>query len=398
MALEIQNKLDMLARAAKFDVCGYSPPGHDEKSPLGFVYKAALPEGGCSSLFKVLLTNVCTNDCAYCVNQVGRDCPRTSFKPEELARTFMDLYRKRTVQGMFLSSAIAGDATRTQEKMVDTVEILRLKHHFRGYVHLKILPGADFASVEAACKLASRVSINMEAPTAHHLAKLTARKNIFEGILEPMQWVKKIVAGNETLVPSGQTTQFVVGAADETDRDLMHTTAALYRDIGLRRAYFSAFNPVSHSRLEDHRPTPPMREHRLYQTDWLLRVYGFPPSEVEMALGEDGNLALKKDPKVTIAQRQPWLFPLDINKAGYEELLRVPGIGPVAAGRIVQARRDHSINSMAQLRKMKVLTGRAGAYIWFKGMLEFEKQMSFLPGIEEAGTPEALPELAEVLR
>jgi len=346
----------------------------------------------------VLLTNVCVNDCGYCVNQSGRDCPRATFKPEELARTFMDLYRKKLVQGIFLSSAIAGDATRTQEQMVDTIDILRNKHQFKGYVHLKILPGADFASVEAGCKLASRVSVNMEAPTAHHLAKLSSRKNILRGIVEPMQWVKKIVANNEMLVPSGQTTQFVVGAADETDRDLLHTTGALYRDVGLRRVYFSAFQPVSRSRLEDHRPTPPIREHRLYQTDWLLRVYGFPQSEVELALGEGGNLALKKDPKLVIAERQPWLFPLDVNKAGYDELLRVPGIGPVSAQRIVDSRKDHSINSMEQLRKMKVVTRRAAAYVWFKGMLEFEKQMSFMPEVSETVADEPLPELAEVVK
>ena len=316
MAVDTESRLNTLAAAAKFDVCGYSGPNQEQPSPFRFIYKAALPSGGCTSLFKVLQTNVCTNDCVYCVNQVGRDCPRASFKPEELAKTFMDLYRKRLVQGIFLSSAIAGDATRMEEQMVNTVEILRHKHGFKGYVHLKILPGADFASVEAACKLATRVSVNMEAPTAHHLARLSSRKNILRGIVEPMQWVKKIVANNETLVPSGQTTQFVVGAADETDRDLLHTVAALYRDVGLRRAYFSAFSPVSHSRLEEHLPTPPIREHRLYQTDWLLRVYGFPASEVELALGEGGNLALKKDPKRAIAERQPWLFPLDVNKAG----------------------------------------------------------------------------------
>lgn len=378
MALDIENKLDTLSAAARFDVCGYSGPNAERPSPLRFIYRAALPTGGCTSLFKVLLTNVCTNDCAYCVNQVGRDCRRATFKPEELARTFMDLYRKRLVQGIFLSSAIAGDAIRTEQKLVDTIELLRRKHQFKGYVHLKILPGADFASVEAACRLATRVSVNMEAPTAHHLARLSSRKNIYEGIIEPMRWVKRIVASNDMLVPSGQTTQFVVGAADETDRDLLHTVAALYREIGLRRAYFSAFRPVTHSRLEDHRATPSIREHRLYQTDWLLRVYGFSPAEVELALGIEGNLGLQKDPKQVIAQRQPWLFPLDINEAGYEELLRVPGIGPVSAQRILEARRDHSINSVEQLRKMKVMTGRAMPYIWFRGMLEFEKQMSFL--------------------
>ena len=398
MGLEIEDKLDTLSAAAKFDICGYSGPNRVERSPLRFIHKAALPGGGFVCLFKVLLTNVCTNDCAYCVNQVGRDCPRATFQPEELARVFMELYRKRLVQGLFLSSAIAGNASRTMEKMVTTVEILRQRHQFKGYIHLKILPGASFDCVEAGCQLATRVSVNMEAPTAHHLARLSTKKNIHQGIIEPMRWVKKIVANNEMLVPSGQTTQFVVGAADETDRDLLHTTEALYGEIGLRRIYFSAFQPVSRTRLEDHRPTPPIREHRLYQTDWLLRVYGFSPQEVELALGEEGNLSLKNDPKQVIAQKQPWLFPLDVNKASYEELLRVPGMGPVSAQRIVEARRDHSINSMEQLRKMRVILKRAAPYIWFKGMLDWEKQMSFLPQLEENETEPPIPELAEVIR
>jgi predicted DNA-binding helix-hairpin-helix protein len=259
-----------------------------------------------------------------------------------------------------------------------------------------MLPGADFASIEAGCKLATRVSINMEAPTAHHLARLSSRKNIYNGIIEPMRWVKQIVANNEILVPGGQTTQFVVGAADETDRDLLHTSEALYHEIGMRRIYFSAFRPVAHSRLEEHRATPPVREHRLYQTDWLLRVYGFSPTELELALNPEGNLPLTTDPKVAIARQQPGNFPLDVNKASYEELLRVPGVGPVSAQRIIDTRHDHSINSVAQLLKMKVVTKRAMAYLWFKGMLEFEKQASFLPDLEESEIP--IPELVEAVR
>ncbi len=397
MPLPIETRLDTLAAAAKFDVCGYNGPNGDLPSPERFIYRAALPAGGCTSLFKVLLTNVCTNDCAYCVNQVGRDCPRAAFQPDELAGTFMELYRKRMVEGIFLSSAIAGSATRTQEKMVNTVEILRKRYSFNGYVHLKILPGADHASVEAGCKLASRVSINMEAPTAAHLSRLSSRKNILDGIIEPMKWVKDLVAKNEMLVPSGQTTQFVVGAADETDRDLLHTVAALYRDIGMRRVYFSAFKPVSQSRLEDHPPTPPIRQHRLYQTDWLLRVYGFSSAEVELALEPQGRLPLKTDPKLAIARKQPGLYPLDVNKAGYEDLLRVPGIGPVSANRILEARQTHSVNSVEQLRKMKVVTKRAMAYLWFKGMLEWEKQLSLMPQVDDSPPDVALPELAELV-
>ncbi len=374
------DKLELLTRAAQFDVCGYS--GRRELTdPSRFIYRAAVPGKGTTCLFKILQTNVCTNDCIYCVNQVGRDIPRGVFQPEELARTFMNLYSRHMVRGLFLSSAIGGNATRTMGSMLDTVTILRQRYEFKGYIHLKILPGADFSCVEAACKLADRVSVNMEAPTVQHLARLSLKKDLHHGIVERMRWVKQIMRHDEKLVPSGQTTQFVVGAAGETDRELLTTVSSLYQEIGLRRAYFSACAPVSRSRSEDLRPTPPIREHRLYQTDWLLRVYNFPLKEVELSLNEKGNLLLAKDPKLIIAQREPWLFPVDINKASYDELLRVPGIGPISARRIVEARRDTSIDSIEQLKKMRVVTRRAAAYIWLPGR-PYEKQGCFLPQLE----------------
>jgi predicted DNA-binding helix-hairpin-helix protein len=279
--------------------------------------------------------------------------------------------------------------------MIKTVELLRRRYEFKGYIHLKILPGASFDLVEAACRLADRVSVNMEAPTAQHLARLSTKKDLAQGILEPMRWVKKLVRANEKLVPAGQTTQFVVGAAHETDRDILRTTQALYREIELRRVYFSAFRPISNSPLEGLPPASPLRAHRLYQADWLLRVYGFSPQEVELALGERGDLPLRKDPKLVIAEKQPWLFPVDVNRASYEELLRVPGIGPVSAGRILETRREHRIFSMAQLGKMGVATGRAARFVWFQGMLDFEKQMSFLPQLDGIAPPSPL--LAGVL-
>ncbi|OGO17999.1 MAG: hypothetical protein A2Z15_08200 [Chloroflexi bacterium RBG_16_50_11] len=379
----ISDKLSMLTRGTQFDICGFSSRGPTDELPLSFIYRASLPGGGCCNLFKVLLTNVCVNDCAYCVNQIGKDSPRSSFAPDELAKVFMELHRKRLVDGLFLSSGIAGSPSRTMEAMVKTVEILRQSYKFTGYIHLKILPGASFDCVEAGCRLATRVSVNIEAPTAHHLAKLTAKKDLHYGILERMRWVKQIVSKNESLIPAGQTTQFVVGAAGETDRDLLHTSTALYKDIGLRRVYFSAFHPVIGTRSEGLSPAPPLREHRLYQTDWLFREYHFSPQDVELALGEDGNLSLKNDPKLIIARRQPWLFPLDINRADYTELLHVPGIGPASAKKIITARRDHSINAMEQLRKMRVVLKRAVPYIWFKGMLDYERQLSFSPQIDE---------------
>ncbi|MBI4296804.1 MAG: putative DNA modification/repair radical SAM protein [Chloroflexi bacterium] len=399
--MDLMDKLDTLVAAARFDVCGYSGVRSASRpvnsSPKRFIHRAALPGGGSVCLFKVLLTNVCLNDCGYCVNQIGRDIPRSSFQPDELARLFMEFYRKRWVRGLFLSSAIGHNATRTMESMVNVVQILRQRYEFEGYIHLKILPGASFDCVEAGCKLATRVSVNIEAPTAHHLAKLSHKKDLHNGILERMRWVKQLTTNTGNIVPSGQTTQFVVGAAGETDHDILRTTEALYREIGLRRVYYSAFHPIMDSRLEDVRPTPPIREHRLYQTDWLLRVYRFSPGEVALALGDGGNLSLRKDPKLVIAQRQPWLFPVDINHASYDELLRVPGIGPVSAQRIVETRKDHSIFSLEQLRKMKVVTKRAMPFIWFHGMLHYDKQSSFVPQLDDNDINQPVPSLAEAV-
>jgi predicted DNA-binding helix-hairpin-helix protein len=187
----------------------------------------------------------------------------------------------------------------------------------------------------------------------------------------------------------------VVGAAGENDREILNTTVALYREVELRRVYYSPFSPVRDSRLEGVPAAPPIRAHRLYQADWLLRVYGFPYREVELALRANGNLPLKKDPKQIIAEQQPWLFPVDINRSSYDDLLRVPGIGPISAQRIVEAREDHSINSMTQLKKMRVVMKRAAPYVWFQGMLSTEKQASFIPQLEEEALPE--PTLAGVL-
>jgi len=391
------DKLVTLVNAARFDACGCG--GSAAKPGLGIVHNAALPGGGCVPLLKVLLTNACVNDCAYCVNQVGRDIPRCSFQPEELARLFMELYIKRIVQGLFLSSGIGSDASRTMESMVKVVEILRYRHRFVGYIHLKILPGARFDCVEAACRLASRVSVNIEAPTAPHLARLSLKKDLHHGIIERMRWVKKIISQNERLVPSRQTTQFVVGAAGETDRDILRASEILYHDIGLRRIYFSAFRPISDSPLENLSPAPPMREHRLYQTDWLLRVYGFSPLDLELALDKNDSLSITKDPKLVIAQKQPWLFPVDVNRAGYGTLIRVPGIGPASAKRIIEARRVHSIDSTQQLKKMGVVMKQALPFIWFKSMFGYGKQMSFMPrlnGDMDWETP-ALTEAATVI-
>jgi len=267
--------------------------------------------------------------------------------------------------------------------MIDAVHILRGRYQFKGYVHLKILPGASFSCVEEACRIATRVSVNMEAPTAAYLARLSSKKDIHSGILERMNWVRQLIGKNPYLAPGGQTTQFVVGAAGESDRDLLARTDSLYGEIGLKRVYFSAFRPVSDSRLENLLPAPALRQHRLYQADWLLRVYGFSLREVDLAVGKSGNLPLDQDPKRLIALAQPWFYPVDVNKASYAELLRVPGIGPTSAQKILDVRQESRIDSLKQLQKMRVVVRRAAPYIRYEGMLDWEKQLSFLPALEE---------------
>ncbi len=372
------DKLEILGPAAEYDTCNdcCSNPSLQVHNPWRYIYHASLPSGGLIALFKVLMTNVCTNDCAYCANQTGRDIPRTTFQADELANLFLSLYRKRMVQGLFLSSAMGINPPRTMEAMLKTVEILRYTHKFHGYIHLKILPGTTPQYIDAACRLANRVSINIEAPTPEYLSRLSSQKDLTHGIITPMQIIKNIMEKNKDAVPAGQTTQFVVGAAGESDRDILHTTTSLYQDIGLKRVYFSAFQPIRNSRLEHISPTPPIREHRLYQTDWLLRVYDFNKQELELALSDSGNLSLTYDPKTIIAHRQPWLFPVDIDQASYTELLRVPGIGPVSAKRIIRIRKDHSIVSVKQLSKMGVIIKQAVPFIRFKSMLSSERQLA----------------------
>ena len=388
----LEEKLTMLAAAADYDVCGDCGSRHS--SPLNFIYNASVLGKGAVPLFKVLMTNQCVNDCVYCVNEAGRDTPRNAFQPDELAKTFMQLYDKKLVTGLFLSSGIKNDAAQTMASMLDTTAILRNNYEFNGYIHLKIMPGAPFDCVEEGCKLATRVSVNIESPTPEHLAKLSTKKNLYTDILERMRWVKRLASKDDRLIPSSQTTQFVAGGASESDRDIISMTDNLYREMSLKRVYFSAFSPVVEGDIP---AAPPMREHRLYEADWLMRVYGFSLNEVGLALGKSGNLSLTKNPKLVIAAKQPWLYPLDINTATQDELIRVPGIGPMGAKRIIETRQVHSINAIQQLKKMRIQTGVAAPFIWFKGMAGFGKQLSMLDETdEEEETSEKASELVTV--
>jgi len=370
--MDTLEKAQLLGQAAQYDtcmVCGVE--GHKKRDDLGrWIYPAKLPDGRIILMLKVLQTNVCEHDCLYCVNRKSADVRRVAFQPEELARLFMDMVRRGQAVGLFLSSGVAGTADRSMGRMIDTATILRQRYGFQGYLHLKVLPGASRAAIEQAVRLADRVSVNLEAPSAACLARIGPDKDFEMGIRQRQQWIYELAQagtgpGGVGLLPAGQTTQLVVGAADESDREILTTVDALYRQVGLRRAYYSAFQPVPGTPLEHHPPTPVNREHRLYQADWLRRRYGF--SFDELVFGPDGNLPLATDPKLLWAQTHPECFPLEVNTASRQELLRIPGIGPRTVDRILQARRQGRLQAPEHLKALGAVVDRALPYILLDG-------------------------------
>ena len=366
MSLDTAQKVEILGDAARYDICrGCGTEASRVRDDVGrWIYPAVRPDGSKIALLKVLFTNACDGDCAYCANRRGRDSRRVGFRAPELARLFERLRRRALVQGLFLSSGICGSPDRMMERMIITTEIVRFRYNFRGYIHLKILPGADLASVERAVQLADRVSLNLEAPNAARLARITQNKDFEEDLLERMRWARRFIR-DKTSARTTQTTQFVIGASDESDHEVLETTTKLYQEIGLHRAYFSAFQPVPDTPLENHAPTPLLREHRLYQADFLLRQYGFQFGE--LVFDQEGNLPAYADPKTAWALQHPELFPMEINRASREELLRVPGIGPVSANRIVKLRTKGAFRSLGDLRKLRMVTSRMAPFVLLDG-------------------------------
>ena len=335
-----------------------------------FVHPAKLPNGQSIKLLKTLLTSACERDCFYCPFRAGRDFRRATFKPDEFASLFMNLHRAGAAEGIFLSSGVAGGSIRTQDKLLDTADILRHKLGFRGYIHLKVMPGAEKAQVERAMQLADRISINLEAPNSERLTRLAPHKVFMEELLQPLKWVDEIrrsqpaYKGWKGRWPS-TVTQFVAGGADESDLELLSTTNWLRRNVHLSRAYFSAFSPIRDTPLENKAPTDPLREHRLYQASFLLRDYGFGLEELPFA--SDGNLPLPTDPKLAWAQANLTEDPLEINRAEKGELLRVPGIGPKGAEAILRARRHHRLRDLSVLKKLGIIAERAAPYVLLDG-------------------------------
>jgi predicted DNA-binding helix-hairpin-helix protein len=379
-------KIQALGESAQYDLsCACGGTGR-VRGPLDrWIYPAVLPDGGQTFLFKVLLSNACSSNCQYCENSAERRFRRTSFGTDELADLFLKLYAQGRVGGLFLSSGVVGHPDATMERMIRTVEILRLRHRWRGYIHLKVLPGASFSLVERAVQLATRVSVNLEAPNQKRLSRIAEKKDFGEDLLLRMKWIRDIIQRQYPGTSRSQTTQFVVGAAGETDREILSRTDLLYRDMDLARVYFSAFQPIAGTPLENHSVTPPLREHRLYQADFLLRRYGFQFQDLIFDLG--GDLSEEADPKTVWARNHPEFFPLEINRADQAQLLRVPGIGPLSAKRIVRSRTRTRFSDLEELRGLGVWTKRAAPYLLINGRLRGSAQTDlFAPqGRELAG-------------
>jgi putative DNA modification/repair radical SAM protein len=413
-------KIRILGENSKYDICASTASSRTDKYPnlfgnskkwIGATASAGIchsytPDGRCASLFKTLYTNKCIYNCKYCFSHSCKQ--KMSFTPEEYARTFMKLYSMNVAEGVFISSGVCGSADETTEEMLEAVRLLRFKYNFRGYVHFKCLPGVSQYLLKEAISLSDRISINMEASTKDHLAEIAEQKDFQNDIITRQRWLKqiRIKHNDETLklmkdlkqdnqleyqeriikdrrmdgykkyrwdgapiLNSGQTTQFVVGAAEhETDLDLLERIDWGYREIDLRRAYFSSFIPIEGTPLANKQAASLAREHRLYQSDWLLRIYHYKFKDLKEILTEEGNLP-EGDPKVHLARHY---FkdhgPVDPNKASYQELITVPGIGPISAKRIINLRSQKiTIKRRQDLKSVGVILKRADPYLLING-------------------------------
>ncbi len=387
--MDLMQKLTVLTDAAKYDVACTSS-GVDRAGKAGGIGSAVAcgichsfaADGRCISLLKVLMSNVCAYDCAYCVNRRSNDTPRASFTPRELADLTMQFYRRNYIEGLFLSSAVVKNPDFTCEQMLRVLTLLREEYRFGGYIHVKAIPGADPRLVEALGLLADRMSVNIELPSQQSLRLLAPQKDR-DGILKPMGQISQGIAERKSdlvrysrarrFVPAGQSTQMIIGATPDTDYQILGLTAGLYKKYALKRVFFSAYMPVVEGKnlpVLGTRP-PLLREHRLYQADWLLRFYRFDVNEIIDE--KHPNLNPLIDPKCNWALRHPEHFPVEVNRAPYDLLLRVPGIGVRSAGRIVKARKVHSLDFDA-LKRIGVVFKRAQYFVTCQGRSMVRRQ------------------------
>ena len=340
---------------------------------------AALPNGRRMPILKSLLTSACERNCNYCCFRAGRDFHRVNFKPEEMAGAVVRLTEKNKIQGAFISSGMVGGGVRTQDKLLDMAEVLRFRMHYRGYLHLKLMPGVEYDQVLRAMQLADRVSVNLEGANTKRLLALAPQKVFLDELIQPLRWVEQI---RQELSPwqgwngrwPSSTTQFVVGAVGESDLELLSTMAYLNKTVRLARGYFSGFSPTPGTPFENLPACNPWREHRLYQASFLLRDYGFELEE--MPFQPQGDLPLDTDPKLAWARTNLWESPLEINRVDKTQLLRIPGIGPKGAQAILQARYKNRLRSLNDLRAIGVITSRAAPFILLDG-----RRPAYQPGL-----------------
>ena len=384
-------KLKILSDAAKYDVSCTSS-GVDRNGDgkgMGNCRAAGIchsfsSDGRCISLLKILFTNECIFDCKYCINRSSNDVVRTSFTPEEVCTLTMEFYRRNYIEGLFLSSGVLKSPNYTMELLYTVLYKLRHEHNFQGYIHVKAIPGADSRLIQMTGYLADRMSVNIELPTAESLRLLAPHKTR-KNILAPMRFVQQMSAENQyeiqtyrhvpKFVPAGQSTQMIIGATPESDYQILHVAESLYKKFDLKRVFYSAFIPVNEDKnlpsVKEQRP-PLLREHRLYQADWLLRYYHFEAGE--LLDEENPNFNAYLDPKCFWALRHLEEFPIEINYAAYDMLLRVPGIGYKSASRIVKARRMGMLD-FEDLKKMGVVLKRALYFITCKGKMMYPIRM-----------------------
>jgi len=380
--MDILDKLTVLSDAAKYDVACTSS-GVDRKGApgsIGNTISAGIchsfsADGRCIALLKVLLSNACVYDCSYCVNRKSNDIPRATFEPHELAELMIQFYRRNYIEGLFLSSAVVRNPDYTCEQMIEVLSLIRNTYRFRGYIHVKAIPGADDKLLTTLGLLADRMSINLELPSNDSL-KLLAPDKSREDILVPMGRIKTGIHENRTdlakyrntpkFVPAGQSTQMIVGATPETDYQIINLSAALYKKYELKRVFYSAYMPIMTGRNLPSLDTKPqlLREHRLYQADWLLRFYEFDVAELLDQRNPNFNPLI--DPKCNWALNNYDRFPVEINTAPYEILLRIPGVGVISAKKIIRARRMGSLD-FPDLKKMGVVLKRAQYFITCRG-------------------------------
>ena len=368
---DTRQKLEILSADAQYDLacaCGSSDNEHRRRGPQGkWLYPVTLPNGGTSILFKTLVSNVCSNDCKYCPLRADQDLRRCTLNEEETVSTFLDYYKRGEVFGLFLSSGVLGTPDATMERLNRIAKILRYRRSFRGYIHLKVIPGASANAIEEAVKLSSAVSLNIETPGAKHLAKLSDKKRFIEDIVEPIKLISRLTGRGNKYERVKQTTQFIVGAADETDSEIVKYMWGLYDRLNLRRIYFSAYQKnLGQTPIDKPQQQPDdvfVREHRLYQVDFLLRKYGF--CESDIVFDEAGNLPLDTDPKESWAKRNPQYFPIDVNKASKDELLRVPGLGQITVDRILEHRKTARITTVNDIGKTTMRLRKANEYLAF---------------------------------